>query len=102
MFHRRTPRCRLRITRVDQPRLIEAISTEIYVLPQPHLQLARPQCPLYIDTCFTEPLQMVFPSLGVHDVEGFLPLVKVVLTMTVDYTLLRVRGARTPLVTRPS
>ena len=35
---------------------------ELSVLPTPHLQLARTHCLLHIDACFSEPLQMIFPS----------------------------------------
>ena len=38
--------------------LVEAIFTEVRVLPQPHRQLARSHCPPHIEPCFTEPLQM--------------------------------------------
>ena len=71
--------------------LIEAIAAQLGVLPAPQLELARTHRLLHVDAGFGEPPEMVFPQLGVHEVEGFVPLVKAVFDERAKHPVLLVR-----------
>jgi hypothetical protein len=59
--------------------LVEPLSVERPVLPGVHLELAGGRGPFDVDACAGEPLEMVFASLGIDEVERPVPLVKAVL-----------------------
>jgi hypothetical protein len=56
--------------------LIEAIAAQLGVLPAPQLELARTHRLPHVDAGFGEPPEMVFPQIGVHEVESFVSPVK--------------------------
>jgi hypothetical protein len=45
---------------------------------------------LHVDTGFGEPLEMVFPQLGVHDVESFVSLIKALFDERAKHSVLLV------------
>ena len=59
--------------------LIEAIAAEVGILPRPHLQLAGAHRPVHVDPCTGQPLEMLFPEIGIHDVERSLSALNAVL-----------------------
>src|SRR5229473_1621976 len=94
----RVPPCRARLEDFfDQGQhgvLIEAISAKVSLLPRPHLQLARAHCPLHVDARCREPLQMVLPQIGVHDVESSFSPVQAVLDERAQDPVLLVDAVR--------
>src|SRR5258707_7633812 len=58
--------------------MVKPASPERTVLPWRSLQLAPVHRLLHIDACPGEPLQMFFPSLGVNEMEGFIPPVEAI------------------------
>src|SRR5258707_3733337 len=58
--------------------MVKPASPERTVLPWRSLQLAPVHRLLHIDACPGEPLQMFFPSLGIAQMEGFIPPVEAI------------------------
>src|SRR5947209_7355550 len=70
--------------------LVEAGSFERAVLPRPHLQLPGPHRILHIDSCFTEPPEVVLPSVGVDEMEGLVPAIETILDVRAKHAVLLV------------
>src|SRR5260370_25540070 len=56
--------------------MIDAVGAQLGVLPARQLELARIHRFPHFDAGFGEPPEMVFPQLGVHEVESFVPLLE--------------------------
>src|SRR5947209_2344255 len=74
--------------------LVEAASMERTVLPRPYLQLATARRLLHVDTCFGEPPEVFFPSIGVNEMEGFVPPVETILNERAKHAMLLVDAVK--------
>src|SRR5207253_3994564 len=66
------------------------VPAQVSVLPRPHFQLACVHRLVHIDTCFGESLEMLFPELGINDVESFFPLLKAIFDERAKHSVLLV------------
>src|SRR5437667_12887484 len=68
--------------------LVEVVPVQVSVLPRPHFQLACVHRLVHIDTCFGESLEMLFPELGINDVESFFSLLKAIFDERAKHSVL--------------
>jgi hypothetical protein len=64
------------------------------VLPRPHLQLTGAHRRLHVDTCFGEPPEMFVPSIGINEMEGFVPPVETILDKRAKHAMVLVDAVK--------